>query len=57
MENAWEQVINAYGKIEGFLCECGYQGNAASDYCPNCGERKIRIHGQTKEAVNNTFKK
>ena len=47
MNNSWEQVIDAYGRIEGFLCKCGHQSNSASNYCPNCGERKTRIYGQT----------
>jgi len=33
----WERMINPYGELEGFMCECGHQSQAATNYCPNCG--------------------
>jgi hypothetical protein len=33
----WERIINPYGKLEGFICQCGHQSQSASNFCPNCG--------------------
>lgn len=35
----WEAIVNAYGELEGFLCECGRQSMEASNYCPSCGKK------------------
>ena len=35
----WERMENPWGKLEGFMCGCGYQSNAASPYCSNCGQK------------------
>jgi len=34
---AWERMENPYGELEGFMCECGHQSVAATNYCSNCG--------------------
>lgn len=36
---AWERMENACGELEGFMCECGHQSNAATPYCSNCGRK------------------
>lgn len=33
----WERMVNAYGEIEGFMCECGCQSVSAPNFCPSCG--------------------
>lgn len=34
----WEEIYNAYGNTEGWMChECGYGVNCASNFCPECG--------------------
>lgn len=33
----WERMVNAYGEIEGFMCECGCQSASAPNFCPSCG--------------------
>lgn len=35
----WERIINAYGELEGFMCECGCQSASAPNFCPSCGAR------------------
>lgn len=35
----WEVIRDPYGRVEGFLCECGHQSYSATKYCPNCGAR------------------
>lgn len=35
----WEEVRDAYGKLEGWLCECGREVKSKDNYCPNCGAR------------------
>ena len=33
----WEEVRDAYGNLEGWLCECGREVKSKDNYCPNCG--------------------
>lgn len=35
----WERIENAYGELEGFICGCGHQDQAATNYCSNCGRK------------------
>ena len=35
----WEEVRDAYGKLEGWLCECGREVKSKDNYRPNCGAR------------------
>lgn len=35
----WNTIIDPYGKIEGWICECGRESKEKSKYCPNCGAR------------------
>ena len=35
----WERMVNPYGELEGFICECGHQDSCASNYCPSCGAK------------------
>ena len=35
----WERMENPYGELEGFMCVCGHQSNAASPYCSQCGRK------------------
>lgn len=35
----WKEVRDAYGKLEGWLCECGREVKSKDNYCPNCGAR------------------
>jgi hypothetical protein len=37
----WERMINPYGELEGFICECGYSDTSASKYCPSCGSKMV----------------
>ena len=38
-QGIWERMENAYGELEGFMCECGNQSNYAAPHCPNCGKK------------------
>lgn len=33
----WEEIINAYGEIEGWVCTCGREVKCKDNFCPNCG--------------------
>lgn len=34
----WEEIYNAYGKTEKWMCHnCGHTVNYASNFCPECG--------------------
>lgn len=33
----WEPIVNPYGELEEFICQCGRRSTEASTYCPNCG--------------------
>lgn len=33
----WETIYNAYGEIEGWICECGREVKSKDNYCPSCG--------------------
>ena len=33
----WEEIMDPYGRIEGWLCECGREVKSKDNYCPNCG--------------------
>ncbi len=35
----WEEIRNAYGEIEGWLCKCGREVKSKENYCPKCGAR------------------
>ena len=35
----WETITDPYGRIEGWLCECGRESKEKCNYCPNCGEK------------------
>lgn len=35
----WEEIRNAYGELEGWLCECGREVKSKYNYCPNCGAK------------------
>ena len=34
-----EEIRNAYGELEGWLCKCGCESKTKSKYCPNCGAK------------------
>ena len=50
----WDFVIDAYGDLKEFICECGYGTTSASNYCPKCGSKmdnsdyKIRLEKALK---------
>ena len=33
----WEEIKNAYGEIEGWICTCGREVKCKDNFCPNCG--------------------
>ena len=33
----WEEIRDAYGKLEGWLCPCGREVKSKDNFCPNCG--------------------
>ena len=33
----WEEIRDAYGNLEGLLCECGREVKIKDNYCPSCG--------------------
>ena len=33
----WEEIRNAYGEFEGWLCECGREVKSKDKFCPSCG--------------------
>ena len=33
----WEEIRNAYGEIEGWICTCGREVKCKDNFCPNCG--------------------
>lgn len=35
----WEEMRDAYGELEGWMCECGIEVKCASNFCPNCGAK------------------
>lgn len=35
----WEEIRNANGELEGWLCKCGREVKSKENYCPNCGAR------------------
>lgn len=36
----WESIINAYRKLEGWICKCcGTETKQKSNYCPTCGAK------------------
>ncbi len=35
----WEEIRNAYGEIEGWLCKCGREVKSKENYCPACGAK------------------
>ncbi len=35
----WDEIRNAYGEIEGWLCKCGRNAKAKENYCPSCGAK------------------
>lgn len=35
----WDTIRNAYGDIEGWLCQCGRESKSKDNYCPNCGAK------------------
>lgn len=35
----WQEIRNAYGEPEGWLCECGREVKCKENYCPNCGAK------------------
>jgi hypothetical protein len=38
-KGVWERMEDAYGELEGFMCERGHQSDAATHYCSNCGRK------------------
>lgn len=48
VESSWERIVNPYGELEGFICECGHQSICAHSYCPRCGA-KMGIPREEKE--------
>ena len=38
----WETITDPYGRIEGWLCECGRESKEKCSYCPNCGAKMDR---------------
>lgn len=40
----WTEIKDPYGKIEGWLCECGREVKSKDNYCPNCG-KKMDLEG------------
>lgn len=54
VHGSWEPIIDPYGKIEGWLCECGRESKEMCNYCPNCGAKmdgKENIILYTKEEI------
>lgn len=37
-----KEIRNAYGELEGWLCECGRESKIKENYCPNCGAKMDR---------------
>lgn len=35
----WEEIRDPYGKLEGWLCECGREVMIKDDFCPKCGAK------------------
>lgn len=35
----WGPIVNSFGQLTGFLCECGCTQTAAHNYCPDCGKK------------------
>lgn len=35
----WETITDPYGRIEGWLCECGRESKEKCNYCPYCGAK------------------
>lgn len=35
----WEEIRNAFGELEGWLCKCGCESKTKSKYCPHCGAK------------------
>jgi len=54
----WDFVINGYGELKEFICDCGHGSLSASNYCPKCGSKmdnsdyEIRIKQALKESVS-----
>jgi hypothetical protein len=45
----WERMINPYGELEGFMCECGHQSQSATNFCSNCGRVMVGGADMRKE--------
>ena len=39
----WAEIRNAYGELEGYLCECGREVKSKDNYCPNCGAKMDEV--------------
>lgn len=35
----WEPIIDPYGDLEGWICNCGRESKEMCNYCPNCGAK------------------
>ena len=35
----WEEIRDAYGQLEGWMCKCGRETKAKENYCPSCGAK------------------
>ena len=33
----WEEIKNAHGELEGYICKCGREVKAKENFCPSCG--------------------
>lgn len=53
----WERMVNPYGELEGFICECGYSDTSASNFCPSCGSKMVYgWEASTREAAEVALK-
>lgn len=37
LKRKWEPVVDAYGELKEFICDCGRSVLEATAYCPQCG--------------------
>lgn len=53
-EKKWEPIVDAYGELKEFICDCGRGSSGASNYCPDCGTKMDNsdIEIRIKEAIS-----
>lgn len=54
----WQPIVNAFGELTEFLCDCGRGSQEASNYCPDCGAKmdNSTIEDDIKLAITNALK-